>query len=165
MCYERHLDGSITFFLNLVPCEWQTASGDSFPHEMKFPGSCGDLGFSICAHACTSTLWANTLPLKGTSTLCLPLMALVMAQSTRNATKVMPPILFCWATVSEVDVGGSDSRGWTFPPIFDCILLLCDRGQQRSSLTWKRAWSKGVSLNFAIPKNDTRWHSSTLSRD
>jgi len=40
----------------------------------------------------------------------------------------------------------------TFPSIFHYILLLCDRWQQRGSLTkwhltWKCTWSKGVSPN------------------
>ena len=44
------------------------------------------------------------------------------------------------------------SRGWTFPPTFYYMLSLCDRWQQRGSLTtWHltqaRAWSKGVKLN------------------
>ena len=34
------------------------------------------------------------------------------------------------------------SRGWTFPPVFLYILLLCDRWQQRGSLTkWYLTWS------------------------
>ena len=49
------------------------------------------------------------------------------------------------------------SRGWTFPPTFHCILLLCDRWQQRGSLTewyltWKCVWSKDVSLNSSVQK-------------
>jgi len=43
------------------------------------------------------------------------------------------------------------SWGWTFSPIFYYILLLCDRWQQRGSLTkwhliWRCIWIKGVSL-------------------
>jgi len=45
---------------------------------------------------------------------------------TRTAPKVMPPILWCWQY---------NSRGWTFLSISYNILLLCDRWQQRSSLT------------------------------
>ena len=42
------------------------------------------------------------------------------------------------------------SRVWNFPPIFYYVLLLCDRWQQRGTLTewwltWKCVWSKGVS--------------------
>ena len=49
------------------------------------------------------------------------------------------------------------SRGWTFPPIFCYILLLCNRWQQRGSLTewhltWKCGWSKGGSLNSSMQK-------------
>ena len=51
------------------------------------------------------------------------------------------------------------STGWTFPPTFHYILLLCDRWQQRGSLTnwhltWKCMWNKGegVSLNSPMWK-------------
>ena len=49
------------------------------------------------------------------------------------------------------------SRGWTFPPIFHYILLLCDRWQQRGSLTkwcqpWKCIWSNSVSMNSSMQK-------------
>jgi len=62
-----------------------------------------------------------------------------------------------------------DSRDWTFPPVFPYLLLLCDRWQQRDSLTkwcltWKCAWSRGVSLNSSMWKNGTHWHSSTLAK-
>ena len=59
------------------------------------------------------------------------------------------------------------SREWTFQPIFYCILLPCDRWQQRSSLTkwhltWKCEWSKDVELNFPTQKKMTpigiHWH-------
>ena len=54
-----------------------------------------------------------------------------------------------------------DSRGWTFPPIFHSMLLLCDRWQQRGSLTewcltWKCIESKGVSLNSCMWGK--KWH-------
>lgn len=50
-----------------------------------------------------------------------------------------------------------DSRGWAFPPISHCGLLLCDRWQQRDSLpewclTWKCGWSKGMELNSSTQK-------------
>ncbi len=58
------------------------------------------------------------------------------------------------------------SRGWTFPPIshYKLLLLLCDRWQQRSSLTewrliWKCIWSKGASLKSSMWKT---WHPLTL---
>ena len=49
------------------------------------------------------------------------------------------------------------SRGWIFPPVFHYMLLLCDRWQQRGSLTkwhltWKYIWSKGVGLNSSMLK-------------
>ena len=61
------------------------------------------------------------------------------------------------------------SRAWTFLPIFYYILLPCDRWEQRGSLTercltWKRVWSKGMSLNSSVWKKfrpltliDTYW--------
>ena len=40
------------------------------------------------------------------------------------------------------------SRGWTFPLIFRYMLLLCNRWQQRGTLTqWKWIWSKELSFN------------------
>jgi len=55
------------------------------------------------------------------------------------------------------------SRGWTFPPTFYYILLLCDRWQQRSSLakwclTWESEWNKDVELNSSMKK----WHPLTF---
>ena len=55
------------------------------------------------------------------------------------------------------------SRSWTFPPTSHYILLPCDRWQQWGSLTqwrlmWKRAWSKGVSVNSSMWK---KWHPLT----
>ena len=60
------------------------------------------------------------------------------------------------------------SRSWTFPPISHCILLPCDRWQQRRSLTkwhltWKCILNKGVSLNASMQKNGMQWHSGTLA--
>ena len=52
-----------------------------------------------------------------------------------SAPKGTPPILWCWPTTSEKDVGGIGSRGWTFPPMLHYILLLCDGWQQWGSLT------------------------------
>ena len=58
------------------------------------------------------------------------------------------------------------NRGWTFPPAFHYMLLLCYRWQHRSSLTkWhltvKCTWSKGVSLNSSTQKKiahvDNHW--------
>ena len=48
-------------------------------------------------------------------------------------------------------------REWIFLPRFHYILLLCDRWQQRGSmtewhLTWKCLWSKGVSINSSMWK-------------
>ena len=61
------------------------------------------------------------------------------------------------------------SRDWIFPPIIHYILLLCDRWQQRDSLTkWhltrKCVWRKGASLSSSMWKKlhpltftDTCW--------
>jgi len=56
------------------------------------------------------------------------------------------------------------SSDWTFPPTFHCMLLLCDRWQQRGTLTqwrltWKCVWNKGVSLNSSMWK---KWHPLTF---
>ena len=55
------------------------------------------------------------------------------------------------------------SRGWTFPPISHYVLLLCDRWQQRGTLTewhltWECVWSEGVSLNSSIWKKHLHLH-------
>ena len=55
--------------------------------------------------------------------------------STRDALKLMPPILLCVPTIPEVDGGGKAREGLTFPPIFHSFLLPCDRRQQKGSLT------------------------------
>ena len=73
-----------------------------------------------------------------------------------------PPVLLCWPTKSEVDVGGmavEDEPSHQYPTPW-----LCDRRQQRGSLTqwcltWKCMWSKGVSLNPSMQK---KWHPMTL---
>jgi len=49
------------------------------------------------------------------------------------------------------------SRGWTLPPTFHYMLLLCNRQQQRGTLMeWHLAWkcvgSKGVSVNSSMWK-------------
>jgi len=51
-------------------------------------------------------------------------------------------------------------RGWTFPPIFHYMLLLCDRWHRMYlteyltewHLTWKCIWSKGMGLNSSMHK-------------
>ena len=45
----------------------------------------------------------------------------------RTAPKVMAPILSCWPTTSEADVGGYGSKDRTFPTTSHYILLPCDR--------------------------------------
>ena len=56
------------------------------------------------------------------------------------------------------------SRGWTFSPISCNMLLLCDRWQQRCSLTewhltWRCIWSRCVELNSSVQK---KWHPLTF---
>ena len=67
------------------------------------------------------------------------------------------------------NVGGGcwwyDSRGCTFPLTSHCMLLPCDRWQQRGSLTewqltWKCVWITSASLNYSMQK---KWHPLTLS--
>ena len=88
----------------------------------------------------------------------------------RAAPKVMPPISWCWPTMSETDVDDRrqrqmyNSRSWIFLPIFCYILLSCDRWQHRGSQTkWCLMWtcvgSKGVELNFSMWK---KWHPLTF---
>lgn len=87
---------------------------------------------------------------------------------TKAAPKVMPPILLCWPTISEEDVGDMAVKGSTFPPISHSMLLPCDRWQRRDSLTkwcltWKCVWSKTVSqkkTTFLLQHDNVRTHSS-----
>jgi len=52
--------------------------------------------------------------------------------------------------------------------VFYYILLLCDRWQQKGSLTkwhlaWKCIWSKGGELNSSVRKVRKKWHPLTLT--
>jgi len=49
----------------------------------------------------------------------------------RAASKVMSSTLLCWPITIRGRCWWYGSRGWTFPPIFQCILLLYDRLEQR----------------------------------
>ena len=52
----------------------------------------------------------------------------------RSAPKVMPPVLLCWPTMSETDVGGMAVE--VEPPgQYSATLLMYDGQQQRGSLT------------------------------
>ena len=56
------------------------------------------------------------------------------------------------------------SRGWILPPEFCYGLLLCDRWQQRGSLTqwcltWECRWSRGVELNSSMWR---KWYQLTF---
>ena len=57
------------------------------------------------------------------------------------------------------------SRGWTFPPISHCILLLYDRWQQRGSGIWHRSVHEAKDYHWVSPcrKNSTHWHSLMLA--
>ena len=74
----------------------------------------------------------------------------------------MPLMLFCWPMTSEADGGGTAVEAE--PSCWCYILMLCDRWQQRGSLTkwhltWKYMWSKGVLLNSSVQK---KWHPLTF---
>lgn len=76
---------------------------------------------------------------------------------TRAALKVVPSILECWSMTSEADiVRWSESRSWTFPPVFLYILLLCDWWQQREydklACDIEVLMKQRVSLNSSIQK-------------
>ena len=76
---------------------------------------------------------------------------------TKSAPKVTPPALLCWPTMSEV---GINSMSEIEPSHQYSILLLWDRLQQSSSLTWKCIWSKGASLNSFMWK---KWQPLTFT--
>jgi len=80
------------------------------------------------------------------------------------AAEVTPPVLFCWPTVWEEDVGAAAAE---IEPSHQhhSILLPWDRRQQRGtlsdwSLPWKCRWSKGVGLNSSMSQ---KWHSLPFS--
>ena len=60
------------------------------------------------------------------------------------------------------------SRGWTFPPVSHCILLLCD-SQGRRALCQNGVWHgsvyEGKACHWIPPcgKNCTHWHSLMLA--
>ena len=75
--------------------------------------------------------------------------------NTSSAPKVMPSVLLCWPIRGRWWWYGS--RDWTFLTIFLEILLLCNRQQQRRSLTewcltWKCIGRKGISLYSCLWK-------------
>ena len=58
------------------------------------------------------------------------------------------------------------SRGWTFPPVFHCILLLCDSSLRGSrGAFWHGSMCETKVWNWITPgaKNGTHWHSLTLA--
>jgi len=70
--------------------------------------------------------------------------------------KVMPPILFCWPTTSDVDVGimavevePSRQKSITF---FDHATDGSRSSLTEWHLTWKCVWSKGVEFNSFMKK-------------
>ena len=74
--------------------------------------------------------------------------------------KVTPLILLSWPMTSEADVGDTAGRVDPSHQYSVKILLLCDRWQERGSLTewhqtWKCLWSKGMQLNYSMGK---KWH-------
>jgi len=80
------------------------------------------------------------------------------------APKVMLPTFILLAHNVRGGCWRYGSRGWTFLTIFYYMLLLCDRWQQRGSLTewrftWKCVWNKGMSLNSSMPR---RWYPLTF---
>jgi len=65
--------------------------------------------------------------------------------------KLIPPYFIMLAYDIRGRCWWYGSRGWTFPATSHSVLLLCDRWQERGSLTkWrltrKHVWSEGVSL-------------------
>ena len=124
-------------------------------------------GISICCH--NAALGSHLV----IYSVCLPVWPLISYRpwtaisqfpayrSMRTTPKALPPVLWCWPAMSEVDVGGwYGSTDWTFPSISHYVLLPRDRWQQTGSLTewcltWKCGWSKRMELNSSTWKT---WH-------
>ena len=82
---------------------------------------------------------------------------LQLVSRARAALKVIPPILLCWPTTSEADVGGMAIE--VEPSHQYCYILLpCDRWQQKGSLTeWHLTWKC-----VRIPLWGNKWHPLTF---
>ena len=79
------------------------------------------------------------------------------------APKVMPPILLCWPTTSEVDVGGmrteaEPSRQYSI--IFSCHTIDGSRGAVWQNDVWHGSSYKAKVCHWIPPcrRNGTHWH-------
>jgi len=85
------------------------------------------------------------------------LVCLVKIWSTRAAPKVMPLILVCWITMSEVDVGGVAvvvEPSHQHPMTFCCCVTDGSRGAVWHNGVWRGSVyeAKGVELNSSMWK-------------
>ena len=80
----------------------------------------------------------------------------------KDALKVMPAFLWCWPTMSEVDVGclAVEAESFHRYPITFCCCVIggSRRAVWQSILTWKCIWRRDVSLNSSLRK---KWHPLT----
>ena len=87
---------------------------------------------------------------------------------TRVAPKLMPPILLCWPTTSEADVGDMAVEG---EPSHQHFVKFCcratdgSRGAVWQNGVWHGSAYEAKVCNWIPPcgKNCTLWHSSTLA--
>ena len=90
-------------------------------------------------------------------------------QIMRAAPKVMLPVLLCWLTMSEVDIGGvavEAEPSHQYSVTFSCHVTdgSIRAGWKKWHVTWKCLWRKRVKVTSSMQKkNSTRWHSLTFS--
>ena len=84
----------------------------------------------------------------------------------RAALKAMPPVLWCWPTVSETEIDGvavQAEASLQYPVMCCCRMALWQQigGLVGQHLAQKCIWSKGVELNSSMRKNtspvDIHW--------
>ena len=76
----------------------------------------------------------------------------------RTASKIMPPILLCWPTTSEIDVGGMTVEA---EPSFQYSIPSCCQQMAEWGAVWDNGVShssasetKGVGLNSSVQKKN-----------
>ena len=87
----------------------------------------------------------------------------------KAALKVIPPILLCWPTTSNADVGGMAVE--VEPSCQYSITLCCCVTDGSRGAVWRYdVWQKvnmmqrSVTEFLHVNKKGTRWHSSTLTK-
>ena len=102
-------------------------------------------------------LWAHLLTLH----------TLEACWTLRAALKVMPPMLLCWPTMSEADVGGTEVEVWPsyqYPITCCCHVTDGSRGAAWQNGIWHGSADEAKERHWIPPcaKNGTHWHSTFM---